>query len=267
MTKNRRQPGKSDLVGLPHYQELLDGTDWASLATVCGTGESLPAALTRLLAPDPAVREDAARNALEEVTHQNTIYEASVPVALYIAAILNQPDITAGDFGLDSAGPSRRPTLVRLLVWLSDTAYDADDECVALGERHYGERFLHEYEEMRAFRDLRPAIFSAVQPFLGHESAEVRDAALVAAIPLAEHPLLAEYRGQLVDHARRLLVGSTDRHNRDRVLDALKAWGLDSSDLENAADIAARERHARLRAERTSLEGTWTGGYNEDPPF
>ncbi|WP_405968816.1 hypothetical protein OG613_44565 (plasmid) [Streptomyces sp. NBC_00015] len=169
MTKNRRQSGKSDLVGLPHYQALLDGTDWASLATVCGTGESLPAALTRLLAPDPAVREDAARNALKEVTHQNTIYEATVPVALYIAAILNQPDITAGDFGLDSAAPSRRPTLVSLLVWLSDTAYDADDECVALGERHYGERFLHEYEEMRAFRDLRPAIFSAVQPLLGHD--------------------------------------------------------------------------------------------------
>ncbi|MFD9516177.1 hypothetical protein [Streptomyces sp. NPDC059979] len=107
------------------------------------------------------------------MTHQNTLYEATVPVALYIASILNQPDITAGDFGLHAAVPSRRPTLVRLLAWLSDTAYDADDECVAIGERHYGERFLHEYEEMRAFRDLRPAIFSAVQTLLGHESAEV----------------------------------------------------------------------------------------------
>ncbi|MGW0876581.1 hypothetical protein ACWD3Z_39805 [Streptomyces sp. NPDC002740] len=267
MTKNRRQSGKSDLEGLPHYQELLDGTDWASLATVCGTGESLPAALARLLDPDPAVREEAARNVIGEVTHQNTIYEATVPVALYIAAVLNQPGITAGDFDLDTAVPSRPSTLVTLLAWLSDTAYDGDDECLAIGERYYGERFLHEYEEMRAFRDLRPAIFSGIQPLLGHESAEVRDAALVAAIPLAEHPLLAEYRGELVDHARRLLVGSTDRHNRDRVLDALKAWGHDTSDLENAADIAARERHARLRAERASWEGTWTGGYNEDPPF
>ncbi|MEU8465891.1 hypothetical protein [Streptomyces sp. NPDC029003] len=267
MTENRRQTGKPDPDGLPHYQELLDGTDWASLGTVCGTGESLPAELARFLDPDPAVREDAVKNALEEVTHQNTIYEATVPVALYVAAILNQPGITAGDVDLDSAVPSRRPSLVRLLVWLSDTAYDADDECVALGERHYGERFLHEYEEMRAFRDLRPAVFSAVQPLLSHESADVRDAALVAAIPLAEHPLLAEHRGGLVSHARRLLATSTDRHNRDRVLDALKAWGHDSGDLENAADVAARERHARLRAERASRGGDWTGGYSEDPPF
>ncbi|MFE9799615.1 hypothetical protein ACFYP6_12150 [Streptomyces goshikiensis] len=199
--------------------------------------------------------------------HQNTIYEATVPVARYVAAILNQPGITAGDSGLDTAVPSRRPALVRLLAWLSDTAYDADDECVAIGERHYGEGFLYEYEEMRAFRDLRPAIFSAVQPLLGHESTDARDAALVAAIPLAEHPLLAEHRGELVDHARRLLATSTDRHNRDRVLDALQAWGHDTSDLENAADVAARERYARFGAERASREGNWTGGYSEDPPF
>ncbi|MFE6813543.1 hypothetical protein [Streptomyces sp. NPDC057675] len=77
-----------------------------------------------------------------------------------------------------------------MLEWLSDTAYDADDERVALGERHYGVRFLHEYDEMRAFRDLRPTIFCAVHPLLCHESAEVRDAALVAAVPLAEHPFL-----------------------------------------------------------------------------
>ncbi|MFD9377856.1 hypothetical protein ACFWBH_20315 [Streptomyces sp. NPDC059999] len=267
MTKKRRRTGKPAPGGLPHYQQLLDGTDWASLATVCGTGESLPAALTHLLDPDPAVRADAANFALGEVTHQNTIYEATLPVALYVAAILNQPDITADDFALDTAAPSRRPTLVRLLAWLGDTAYDADDECVAIGERHYGERFLHEYKEMRAFRDLRPTIFSAVQALLGHESADAREAALVAAIPLAEHPLLAEHRGELVEHARRLLATSVDRHNRDRVLDALKAWGHDTSDLENTADVAARERHARLRAEHASRGGEWASRYSEDPPF
>ncbi|WP_328498832.1 hypothetical protein OHS59_43325 [Streptomyces sp. NBC_00414] len=121
-----------------------------------------------------------------------------------------------------------------------------------------GERFLDEYEGMRAFRDLRPVIFSAVQPFLGHESSEARNAALVAAIPLAEQPLLAEHRAELADHARRLPATRTDRHNRDRVLDALKAWGHDTSDLENAADVAARERHARLRTERASWVGNWT---------
>ncbi|MGW7332556.1 hypothetical protein ACWGIU_28970 [Streptomyces sp. NPDC054840] len=59
------------------------------------------------------------------MTHQNTIYEATVPVSLYIAVILNQPDITAGDFDLDTAVPPRRSTLLRLLTWLSDRAVPA----------------------------------------------------------------------------------------------------------------------------------------------
>ncbi|MFJ9822260.1 hypothetical protein ACIRU3_44975 [Streptomyces sp. NPDC101151] len=66
-----------------------------------------------------------------------------------------------------------------------------------------------------------------------------------------------------MDHARRLLATSTHRHNRDRVLDVLQAWGHDTSDLENTDDIAARERHAQLVAERAS----WAGGHTEDPPF
>ncbi|MFD0343742.1 hypothetical protein ACFVH0_34565 [Streptomyces sp. NPDC127117] len=143
---------------------VLDGTDWASLATVRGTGESLPAALERLLAPDPAVREAAASDALREVTHQNTIYEATVPVALYVASVLGHPAISAGNFGHDATTvPPSHPTLVKLLDWLGSTAYDADDECVAMGERHCGADFLQEYGEMRAFRDLRPAMFSAVR--------------------------------------------------------------------------------------------------------
>ncbi|MFI6986313.1 hypothetical protein ACIBSV_48225 [Embleya sp. NPDC050154] len=141
-----------------------------------------------------------------------------MPVARYVAAILDQPHLTAGDFDPDAAAPSR-PTLVRLLEWLGDITYDPDNECVAIGERRHGERFLHEYAEMRAFRDLRPVILAAVRPFLGHENADVRDAAFVATIPLAEHPLLGGHRSELADHARRLLATSTDRHNRDRALD------------------------------------------------
>ncbi|RST16178.1 hypothetical protein E2C00_22390 [Streptomyces sp. WAC05374] len=246
----------------------MDGTDWASLATACGTGEALPTALASILNPDPAVRAAATDNALREVTHQNTIYEATVPVALFVAAILNHPAIAIDDFGHDADAPPQHPTLVRLLEWLSDTAYDADDECAAISERHVSKGFLQEDREMRAFRDLRPAIFSAVYPLLSHDNADVHDAALVAAIPLAEHPALTAHRPELVDHVRCLLATSTDRHNRDRVLDAMKAWGHDTSALENADDIAARKRYARLKAERDSWwAADGTGGYSEDPPF
>ncbi|MGV9932590.1 hypothetical protein ACWDY4_18700 [Streptomyces olivaceoviridis] len=267
VTNSRSRIGNPGPHELPHYQALLDGTDWAMLATPCGTGESLPTALARMLSPDPVVRSAATDDALGEVTHQNTIYDATVPVALYVAAILHHPAIEAGDFGHADI-PPHRPTLVRLLEWLSATAYDANDECVAISERHYGKEFLGEYGEMRAFRDLRPAIFSAVHPLLGHDNAEVRDAAFLAAIPLAEDPVLTAHRAELVGRARRLLATSTDRSSRDRVLHAMKAWGHDTSDLENADDIAARERYARLNAECDSWRtADGTGGYSEDPPF
>ncbi|MFD8914476.1 hypothetical protein [Streptomyces sp. NPDC059575] len=267
MTNLRSQTGTPRSPELPHHQALLNSTDWASLGTSRGTGESLPTALAGLLDPDPVVRSAAADDALGEVTHQNTIYEATVPVALYIAAILDQPIITAGEFGPDTGPTPHRPTLVRLLDWLSDTAYDADDECVNVGERHYGEGYLDEYRELRAFRDLRPAIFSAVRPLLGHDDADVRHAALTAAIPLAEHPALTAHRAELAHHAQRLLATSTDRHNRDRALDAMKAWGHGTGDLENADDIAARERYARLRAAHAASMSEWPGGYSEEPPF
>ncbi|MEF2529404.1 hypothetical protein [Streptomyces sp. CS62] len=201
------------------------------------------------------------------MTHQNSIYQATVPVALYVAAVLNHPAIAADD-GNPDVETQGRPTLVQLLDWLGDTAYNANDECVAIDQRLYGEGVLDEYEEMRAFRAARPAIFSAVRALLDHDDADVRHTALVAAIPLIEHPRLTPHQSDLASHARHLLATSTDRHHRDRVLDALKAWGHDTSSMEDASDIAAREHYARLRAARASWDGNWTGGgHSDDPPF
>ncbi|WP_030870975.1 hypothetical protein [Streptomyces sp. NRRL S-37] len=268
MTNRRSRTESPRPHELPHHRAILEGTDWASLATVCGTGGSLPTALARFIDPDPVVRTVAVDDALREVTHQNTIYEATVPVACYVAAVLHHPVVASGDSGTDAGTPPHRPAVVRLLEWLGDTAYDADDECVAISERHCGEGFLAEDRAMRAFRELRPALFSAVRPLLDHDDAQVREAAFVAAVPLAEHPALATHRAELAGHARRLLATSTDRHHRDRVLAAMKAWGHDTGGLENADDIAARERHARLKAERESWwAADGTGGYSDSPPF
>ncbi|MCX4486621.1 hypothetical protein OG890_22245 [Streptomyces anulatus] len=253
---------------LPCFQELLDGTDWASLATPYGTGESLPAALTRLLDLDPAVRAAAAKDALDGVTHQNSIYEATVPVALYVAAILNHPATAAGEHAHKAdLRQLRHLTRETLLDWLGNTAYDADDETVAIGERHFDEGFLDACPDIRAFRDLRPVIYTAVQPFLTDDNTKVRDAALVTAIPLIEHHALTSHRNELADHAHRLLSTSTDRHKRDRALDALNAWGYDISTLENVHDITARELRTRMEDHDSWWASNATGGYAEDPPF
>ncbi|MEW1638142.1 hypothetical protein AB0469_29275 [Streptomyces sp. NPDC093801] len=245
--------------GLPHHQELLEGTDWRSLATPYGTGESLPAAPARLLDPDPAVRAAAVNEVSNEVDHQNTIYEATVPVALYFAAILNHPATETGDLDHDAGVPSRHPTRASLLNRLGATAYDA--------EYLFGEGFLQACPDTRAFRSLRPAVYSAVQPFLGHDHAKVRDEALVAAIPLTEDPGLTPHRAELVEHARSLLTTSTHRYHRDRALHALDAWGHDASDLENANDVASRELQARLDDFDYRWADDGAGGGTGDPPF
>ncbi|MET9041634.1 hypothetical protein ABZX34_01825 [Streptomyces sp. NPDC004362] len=253
---------------LPHHQDLLDGTDWASLETPSGECGALPTYLARFLDTNPDVRATAVRDAFRAVTHQNSIYEATVPVALYVAAILNHPATAAGECGQDGEQAPQYPTRVALLRWLSDTAHDADDECVAIGKRVWGDTFLDDYPAMRAFRDLRPAIYSAVRPLLGHDNADVRGAALVAAIPLAEHADLALSRGELAEHARRLLATSTDRYLRDRALETLKAWGHDTDSLENADDVAARELRAHRAAEWEARQReSWAGGWSEEPPF
>lgn len=91
---------------LPHHQSLLDGTAWASLGTARGNGGFLSATLPRLLDADPTIQLRAISE-LEPVCHQNTFYEATLPVALYVAAILAHP-ATA------TVGPGRRTDPERL---------------------------------------------------------------------------------------------------------------------------------------------------------
>ncbi|MEU9339362.1 hypothetical protein AB0D49_40515 [Streptomyces sp. NPDC048290] len=245
------------------HQTLLDETDWASLTTPSGTGASLPTALARLVDHDPGTRAAAVADALGAVTHQNSIYEATMPVALYVAAVLSHPATETGEHGQDTDRARHRPTRAALLDWLGSTAYDADDESVAAGERSCGREFLDDCPEVRAFRDLRPVLYCAVQPFLGHDDAEVRAAAVTAAISLAEHPALARQRGEPADRARDPLATSTDRDKRGRVLEALNAWGHDTSGLENTDDLSVRGLRTRRAAERAS----WAGGHAEEPPF
>ncbi|MFD8636341.1 hypothetical protein, partial [Streptomyces sp. NPDC059656] len=185
---------QSHPAALPPFRTLLDSTNWGSLATACGTGEALPAALRLLTDPDPAVRQAALHDALGPVTHQNSIYEATVPVALYVAAILDHPAITADDDN-PGAGTRNCPILIQLLEWLGDTASDANDECVAIDEGLYGEG-IHD-ERMHAFRNARPAIHSAVHQLLDHYKAGVRHTAIVTAIPLLEQTNLTHLQAHL----------------------------------------------------------------------
>lgn len=95
-------------------------------------------------------------------------------------------------------------------------------------------------------------------PFQFSWATAVREAAVVATIPLIKHPALIGHRDERGRRVHGLLATSTNRYDRNRCLDALKNWGYDIAALESPADIAARAGYVRA---------LWTGGCSEEPPF
>lgn len=226
MNHSRSNAGAPREPDLPPYQVVLAETDWGSLQTAFGNGEDLPKVLVRLLEPDPRVQITALSELGELVGHQNTIYEATAPAAMYVAGILTHPAAM-------TLRPYRHvPIRATLLNWLVSVAYDASDEIVGRTEQYFP-GFLTRSTTMAAFRDLRPMLYRAVAPFLQDSQEDVREAAVIAALILAEHPALAEQRDHLAVHARRILETSSDDPNRRVAWKALEAWGHDVPDADH----------------------------------
>ncbi|MFJ5788105.1 hypothetical protein [Streptomyces hydrogenans] len=225
MNHSSSEAGAPREPDLPPYQVVLAETDWGSLQTAFGNRECLPELLARLLEPDPKVQVTALSELSELVGHQNGIYEATPPVAMYVAGILAHPAAMA-------LRPYRSvPIRASLLNWLAGTAYDASDEIVDRTEQYFP-GFLTDDSPLGVFRELRPMLYRAVAPFLQDSHEDVREAAGLAALILAEHPALAQHRDHLAVHARRILDTSSDEPNRRVAWKALEAWGHDVTDIE-----------------------------------
>ncbi|MEV6583690.1 hypothetical protein AB0M92_36760 [Streptomyces sp. NPDC051582] len=192
------------LGGLPAAaQDLLLGTNWESLQHAYGSGEDIPAALCSLVDEDPEVRSEALAALDMGVLHQGSLYSVTAPAALFVAAILDPRMAFAeheGHFPWDDGPP--RSLLAALLVWLGQVA-----ESAAYGEDPVrdrtdwqwapwqdGTRREHdpdEYAALHACREIRPAPYDAVEPFLSSPDPHVREAALGAAVPLLTAPGLS----------------------------------------------------------------------------
>lgn len=235
---------------------LLAETDWRGLSHARGGAEEIPAALRALLDPDPAIRARALEQGLEPVRHQNSIYAATLPAALYVAAILPDPrTAVVGSYVLDQRRqPKRRqmPLRAALLDWLHLLALDADDSCPATAER-----LGFEDPHLEALRAHRPALFHAVSEYLADTSQIVRHTALAAAACFAEHPALIGYRVGLLPFAEQLLATSADHRLRTAALTALNRWG-EVRDF-NAPGV--------LSYAPAPVPDPWSGGYAEDPLF
>ncbi|WP_406292034.1 hypothetical protein [Embleya sp. NBC_00896] len=252
MTIGSDHPDRSIAACLPEPEALLCGTDWAALDDARGSAEDIPAALVALLDPDPAIRAEALERGLEPVRHQNSVYPATPPAALYVASILSDPrTLAVGAYDLERGRPpeSRElPFRAALLDWLCSLALDVDDACVEAIRRFGSET----HPESEALRALRPVFFRAVAVFLRDGDQDVRDAALAVAVSLVEDPALAGHRLELVPLARELLAAGGDPAHRRQAIRGLRAWGHDPSDLTTSDDVPV---------------DPWAGGCADDPPF
>jgi hypothetical protein len=163
---------------------LLHGTPWPELGHALGAAGGTPAALGDLLAADAAVVARSLRHLEQTVHHQNSIYSATAPSALFVAAILSDPRVEAP--GVYRRGdPRRRPLRAVLLDWLGEMADDVSDAAVE-ASRQPGFAPMDDRPEVLELRALRPVLHAAVVPFVADPEPSVRTAAVTAAARLLD---------------------------------------------------------------------------------
>ncbi|OQD55206.1 hypothetical protein BM536_017285 [Streptomyces phaeoluteigriseus] len=91
---DEQRGGTAGLARTPGVVELLENTDWASLAHAYGPAEDTPAHLVHLLDEDPRRQAEALGMLDMSVLHQGSLYSATPAAMLFIAAVLPHPPRT-----------------------------------------------------------------------------------------------------------------------------------------------------------------------------
>lgn len=250
--------------GLPDPQWTLTHTDWASLHHAYGLAADVPDMLTALLHADQVVRTKALHDLHGVVHHQNTLYEATRPAALYVAAILGDPRTErAVDKG---RWPFPGCLRAELLGWIRSVAEAVTDEADAIGTRLGFPNSA--YPPAVAICEIRPQLYAAALAYAHDPDPHVREAAIAACVPLLDDPRLRHDRTTLAPLLKEVLGMSELWQHRERAIDALDAWGHDSTGLEGQrnpfefcdSDLAPDAAPARQWP-------TFSDGYSEEPPF
>ncbi|UUS31874.1 MULTISPECIES: hypothetical protein [Streptomyces] len=240
--------------------EVLSGTAWSTLEHAYGTAQDVPQMLQGLMDTDLRVRSESLSRLHHVVHHQNTLYTATAPAAMYVAGILGDARtleaVEKGPHGF--SGPMR----AELLGWLDSVADAADDEAAATSRR-FGFP-PEEYPPFVAICRIRPQLFHAVSAFLDDPDTDVRAAAVSACIPLLDDPHLIHLRDALAPMLRNVLATSEAWKYQERAIDALASWGHDTTGSE-----VLQERYAVCDAEsEPQPRGVESqDGYDTAPPF
>ncbi|MET9519506.1 HEAT repeat domain-containing protein [Streptomyces sp. NPDC002994] len=207
---------------LPDPRSVIEGTDWAALEHAYGTAQDTPLRLLQLLDEDPEVQAGALGLLDMSVLHQESLYSATAPAALYVAAVLNDPRTLAGHENYSTWDDRPRPLRAALLEWLGQVADSA-----AYSETT-GEDDGNDPGVTDAVRAVRATIHDAVSLHLLAPDPTVREAALSATTALLQSPKLAGRISGTTQILRRLLAQSTDRRERAATILTIGAWGEDT---------------------------------------
>ncbi|MGX9886628.1 hypothetical protein [Streptomyces sp. NPDC002276] len=166
------------------YRVLATGTNWATLGHAYGSAAEAPKRLAELLAQDQSVRTKALDYLHHTLHHQNTLYEATVPAALCVAAILPNPR------SISTVDKNHHLTTVcmraELLHWIASVADAVTDEADVLSRRHGFP--LDDYPPAVDVRRIRPPLYSAAVAYIDDTDRQVAEAAITACIPLRTIP-------------------------------------------------------------------------------
>ncbi|MFH8616831.1 hypothetical protein ACH4E8_17355 [Streptomyces sp. NPDC017979] len=241
--------------------EVLGRTPWSALEHAYGPADDVPEMLLGLLDTDQSVRSQALSRLHHAVHHQNTLYSATAPAALYVVSILSD----TRTLSLVDKGPHGFPGPMRaeLLGWLDSVANEADDEAAATS-RHFGFP-PEEYPPFVAICRIRSRVFHGVCAYLDDSDVHVRAAAISACIPLLDDPHLLHHRATLVPLLREVLATSGLWQYRARAIEALASWGEDTTGMEDG-----QQQYTFRDAEHGPQP--WAvaelrGGCDTDPPF
>ena len=197
-------------------EQILATTDWSALDHAYSADASdLPERLVGLLSGDPKLAAHALAVLDAAVLHQGTIYGATTPVALYVAALL--PDArTDMPCGTELPWDNRvRPLRAALIEWLGQVAESA----------------TYEYEDedhddgVTACRAVLPDLYRAIAPYLEDPLESVRAAAIMAAGRLLKTPVLAEHRDAVAERLIEL-APTVEPVLRARFAIILSGWGI-----------------------------------------
>jgi hypothetical protein len=184
----------------------IDSIDWSALEHAYGPATTTPEYLRALLSPDESVRGEAVEHLWSAITHQGTVYSATVAATPFLLRILAD----------DAAMPIRATLLSVLEVIAGGSSYhDVHAEFFPADEREtaeWQERLDRELADVAGCRREAAAGLDLVLRFVADPALDVRLQATSTAASLSLLPEVSDEARARVQNALRAVAEHDDSH-------------------------------------------------------